>query len=610
MSRWGLGVVAVLVIGVAVTSNIAACAPVPQLPRLTVSTQETADLTLRLELSGPGRALQYVEGSDRVHITIDGPDLTAPYEKLVMLNRTAATLVSMQAVPIGAHRLVAVQCLDADNQPIPGAILRTGGAITAGANTFGLSQAATAVGEVAARLLALDREKSTQVLAKVPWSTLESAVAGYARELKAPHFALLDAPAIASAVHTANGVFPAATSALLRAHGAVELRPAAAPPLGGYMASVSDPASRPVYMTDGGPLLIDHVAPGTWTLTLTPLAPGLPARTQSIQVVAGATLSVPLTMSTSEAKAALAAPLGTGGAAVLPVGGVDTLVSVAGTTYSDADGLLAVQTLTHFPATGGQTTGHLLAQPVVQTAVAVHGGKLYWFGGRTASEPVGDGLVYDPAASATPAPTAPLPGGLVLKGASAGAIGDSIYLAGGLTDDNAAPHTATLAYDPAGAAWRTDTLPALNPSRTDMASSVVNGVWYVFGGATAQAVFAGGAIQAQLVATDVVSAFTPGDTPRWETKAAMPTPRFAAAAAVVDGRVWVIGGAGLMGRPSSAVEVYDPAADSWTVQPPLRRARAFPAVGVLNGKIHVIGGVAGGDPTTGLSVADVEVLTP
>jgi hypothetical protein len=143
-----------------------------------------------------------------------------------------------------------------------------------------------------------------------------------------------------------------------------------------------------------------------------------------------------------------------------------------------------------------------------------------------------------------------------------------------------------------------------------MASAVVGTTWYLFGGLAEQNAFAGGAIATTPVPQTTVTAFTASPSPTWKAMAPMPTARSGAAAVVVNGQVWVIGGAGLMGQPTAAVEVYDPATNTWTARPPLKRARAHPAAGLLNGKITVVGGVDGADPASALPLDAVEVLTP
>ena len=49
-------------------------------------------------------------------------------------------------------------------------------------------------------------------------------------------------------------------------------------------------------------------------------------------------------------------------------------------------------------------------------------------------------------------------------------------------------------------------------------------------------------------------------TDTWETKTAMPTARVGAAASVIDGKIYVVGG------DSNVTEVYDPKTDTWTAR--------------------------------------------
>ncbi len=85
-------------------------------------------------------------------------------------------------------------------------------------------------------------------------------------------------------------------------------------------------------------------------------------------------------------------------------------------------------------------------------------------------------------------------------------------------------------------------------------------------------------------------------TDSWETKKALPTPRWQMSASVVDGKIYVIGGNlgnySLMYGPyvSNATEVYDVATDSWSTETPVPKAMYNHAAAVVNNKIYVLGG--------------------
>ena len=73
----------------------------------------------------------------------------------------------------------------------------------------------------------------------------------------------------------------------------------------------------------------------------------------------------------------------------------------------------------------------------------------------------------------------------------------------------------------------------------------------------------------------------------WTARAPMPTGRSAGGAVVLDGKIYVAGG-----RPPAGpeLEVYDPASDTWTVLPNMPTARNHVGMGAIDGKIYVVGG--------------------
>lgn len=96
----------------------------------------------------------------------------------------------------------------------------------------------------------------------------------------------------------------------------------------------------------------------------------------------------------------------------------------------------------------------------------------------------------------------------------------------------------------------------------------------------------------------------------WRALAPLPSKRGSAVAAIVAGKVYVIGGAAnhpgsgasyidrTRDRPSlhravATNEVYDPALNHWESRNPMPTARNHAAVGAVNGKIYVIGGRIG-----------------
>jgi len=129
-------------------------------------------------------------------------------------------------------------------------------------------------------------------------------------------------------------------------------------------------------------------------------------------------------------------------------------------------------------------------------------------------------------------------------------------------------------------------------ARAYFATAVYQGKVYCIGGE-------GGANEVYDPATDT-----------WETKTVMPTPRFALQANVVNGRIYLIGGyvpdnSGL-GAISSLNEVYDPATDSWTTEEPLPIATSDYPSAVVDNKIYVIGGLSSNPRSDLNQIYDVE----
>jgi hypothetical protein len=102
--------------------------------------------------------------------------------------------------------------------------------------------------------------------------------------------------------------------------------------------------------------------------------------------------------------------------------------------------------------------------------------------------------------------------------------------------------------------------------------AVVDGKIYAIGGA-------GG----------VNEAYDP-ETNSWMTKKPMLTPRTSFAIATYENKIYCIGGYD-NGTRTAINEVYDPATDSWETKSSMPTARSQLRAGAVNGKIYVIGGI-------------------
>ncbi len=156
--------------------------------------------------------------------------------------------------------------------------------------------------------------------------------------------------------------------------------------------------------------------------------------------------------------------------------------------------------------------------------------------------------------------------------------GGKIYVVGGLGDVlfGADVRRAMWEYDPAADRWRD--MPPMPTARGAASAGVIGDVLYVAGG-----VGENGRVLRTLEAFD----FT---TEEWERRADMPTAREHAAYAVAAGRLYVLGGRTPENDAITAVEAYEPAADRWRRAAQLpQRAGSFEAV-VVDDYVVTVGG--------------------
>lgn len=163
-----------------------------------------------------------------------------------------------------------------------------------------------------------------------------------------------------------------------------------------------------------------------------------------------------------------------------------------------------------------------------------------------------------------------------------------IYVAGGFLD-NKVPTDKLFVYDPARDRWNElKSIPS--PIGAALNAEFIDGILYVVGG-----------LNSSHIPVNTNYAYDP-KTNSWSTKSPMLTARQHLATAVVDGKLYAMGGRflgnGIISEDIqdthtnfNRVEMYDPKTDTWTIRHPMEVKRSgFTATAAADGNIYVFGG--------------------
>ncbi len=234
--------------------------------------------------------------------------------------------------------------------------------------------------------------------------------------------------------------------------------------------------------------------------------------------------------------------------------------------------------------------------PCPELIGATANGKMYVFGGLLGTAVKGLVYEYDPGANIwTKKRNMPLPA----HHAMAVSYGGKVYLFGGggtvvPGGPNWVPLDNSWEYDPAQDSWK-----ALAPMPTPRGAGVaalVGAKVYVIGGASVHP----GAKLVSLTPTGPHRSLDTNEvynisTNEWETRSPMPTGRNHMAVGVVNGKIYVIGGrvgsVFVVASATDIVEEYDPATDGWGyAKARMPTARSGLTFATYAGKIYVAGG--------------------
>jgi len=239
-----------------------------------------------------------------------------------------------------------------------------------------------------------------------------------------------------------------------------------------------------------------------------------------------------------------------------------------------------------------------LPEPAEEILGVAAGGKMFVFAGLAPVwKPLGMVWEYNPS---TDQWTKKKPMALASHHVALTEYHGKIYAFGGFIFPDSGPP----AWVPVNNAWEynpgADTWKALAPlpgKRGSAVAAVVGEKIYVIGGATTPPGSKETAIDPahRQVCLGTVDEYDPA-TDTWRERSPMPTPRNHAAIGVVNGKIYVIGGrvgAAFISLASdtSVVEVYDPATDTWGApRARMPTTRSALAAGVYGGRIYVAGG--------------------
>lgn len=191
------------------------------------------------------------------------------------------------------------------------------------------------------------------------------------------------------------------------------------------------------------------------------------------------------------------------------------------------------------------------------------------------------------------------PGGSTLSVAgmpsSRGAMGYAtiagrVYSVAGHRDGESPPDWGRTvdvwSYDPAANLWSTET--SLSYSRARVAATGADNYLYAIGGHHEDT---GHGFSLSRVDRYDISAST------WAQMASLQTPREGAVAAMMDGKIYAIGGfnyeINVRQDVLNSMEIYDPATNTWASGPSMPTARYAAGVATVGDRIYVLGGVVG-----------------
>jgi len=210
-----------------------------------------------------------------------------------------------------------------------------------------------------------------------------------------------------------------------------------------------------------------------------------------------------------------------------------------------------------------------------ELGVAVADGNIYAIGGFDGNSQLNVNEEYNPStnewATKSPMPTA--------RSSFAIAVyNNKIYCIGGTVGSNEYVGN-NEAYDPLTDTWQTEA--SMPTPRADLSASVVNGKIYLIGGE----VYSNTGLN--YVETDVNEVYNPA-TNSWSTAASLPSAVYGYSSAVIDGKIYIIGGSKSSATAGTNIfvnsnQVYNPQTNSWSLGANLPSSVTYGAAAATEG---------------------------
>jgi len=209
------------------------------------------------------------------------------------------------------------------------------------------------------------------------------------------------------------------------------------------------------------------------------------------------------------------------------------------------------------------------------------GGKIYVLGGRLERDTTTNTVRAFDMKAGTWAEVASLT--TPRRELTSATVGGKLYAIGGYDDDDddGRRHASVEAFDPQTGVW-TEVAPMPEGARDELAAAVLDGKIYVIGG---------GVLRGESI--DSVEVYDPA-TNAWAPAQPMGTARQSHAAATLDGKIYVAGGEDDHGARFNSVEVFDPHTNTWAAVAPMSVPRAMFSLTAVHGKLYAVGGTSNG----------------